>query len=114
MNERIISVLFEEDYFYAIIQKRCKNHGFSISKATLGNIVSKEGKHCHGLASEGKILPITYSKKKHSSFNIAKVKFLILNENPLTQRYVVNTLNYPVSFLNKAVNSNLDLKLQKM
>ena len=91
--EGYASTLSEDNYSYSVIQKRCKSHGFSISIATIGNIIKEKGKNCHTLVSERKILPNTHIKKKHSSSNIAKMKSLLLKENSQTQKYVANTLN---------------------
>ena len=33
---------FDENYFYTVITKQCKKYGFLISKAMMGNIISKK------------------------------------------------------------------------
>ena len=86
---------------------------FSISKDSIEKIINKKGNNRHSLASEMKILPNTYRKKKRNSSNIAKVKSLMLKENLPTQRYIVNTLKCPVSSVNKIINSDLKLKKAK-
>ena len=86
---------------------------FSISKDSIEKIINKKGNNSHSLASEMKILPNTYRKKKRNSSNIAKVKSLMLKENLPTQRYIVNTLKCPVSSVNKIINSDLKLKKAK-
>ena len=50
-----------------------------------------------------------YPKKIHST--TAKMKSLMLKENPTLQRYVANTLNYSISTVNKNVNSDLNFKM---
>ena len=79
-----VSALFKEGYSYSVVQKHCKNRGFDVK----GNRIcyTKEGKSRHRLASEGKILPNIYRKKKRSSSNHPKVKSLMLKENLPTQK----------------------------
>ena len=61
------------------------------------------------------MLPNTYPKAKGNSSNIAKVKSLMLKENPPIQRHVANTLNThcSISIGNKFFNFHLHLKKAK-
>ncbi|GBM38215.1 D-2-hydroxyglutarate dehydrogenase, mitochondrial [Araneus ventricosus] len=65
-----------ESYVFALSKeshRRCQNHGFFISKATIGNIVNKKGKYRPSLVSSAKILPNTHPRGKRSSSNVAKL-----------------------------------------
>ncbi|GBM58186.1 hypothetical protein AVEN_163949-1 [Araneus ventricosus] len=84
--EGYVFTLSEESYFYLVIQRRYESHGISISKSLIDSIVKKKGKNNQSLASIGNINPNTCPRKKRSSSNIAKVRSLMLKENPPIQR----------------------------
>lgn len=108
--EGYIYVLSEEKYSYFVIQKQCESHGFAISKASIGNIVNKKGKKCQIGASSGTKIPNKYPKKTWTSSTIAKVRCLMLKENPPSQRTVAKSLKCSVSTVNKMINVDLNLK----
>ena len=105
-----VIALSEEKYSYCVIQKRCEEHGVHISKGTISNIVNNKGKNRPILLSGGKKLPNSYPKRKR---NAAKVRSLILKENPATQRTVAKSLKCSVSTVNKIINVDLNLKKAK-
>lgn len=111
--EGYIYALSEEKYAYSVIQKRCESHGFVISKASIGNIVNKKGKKRQIGASSGTKIPNKYPRKKRTSSTIAKVRCLMLKENPPSQRTVAKSLKCSVSTVNKMINVDLNLKKAK-
>lgn len=111
--EGCIYFFSEEKYSYFVIQKRCESHGFVISKASIGNIVKNKGKKRQIGSWSGTKISNKYPRKKRTSSTIAKVRCLMLKENPPSQRTVAKSLKCSVSTVNKMINVDLNLKKAK-
>ena len=100
-----------DEYVSTLSEGVFRNAGFSISKATIRNIINRKEKNRPSQTSEGQ-LPNIYPKRKRCSI-IAKMKSSMQKENPLTKKYGENTLNWLVSSVDKIIKSDLNLKKAK-
>lgn len=107
--EGYIFALYEEEYSYSIIKKRCEKHGFNISTRKISDIINKKGKKRQSLHLTGKKVKNAYPTKVRTPLIISKVASHVLKENPTPQRTIAKSLNISIGTVNKIIKSDLKL-----